>query len=425
MKNKTLTLLTVLGCALSATFTNTAQANHRAGDFELPEIMTAGDFNGDGNLDLAVNLSGFDNFAVLTGNAQGVFTLKRHVDEDTLPKSIVSGDVNGDGKLDIVSISQWGYDIKVYLGDGTGNFQVANVLNGDGEPNRLRLVDLNKDGILDIVANAPTEGKILIYYGLGGGAFTTSAVELEGYMNDFGLKTGDFNGDGNVDIAVAYYTDTSSTGSHLQILLGDGAGNFTTGQNITINPQCNNIVVYDLNKDGNPDLILAGAGSENVAGIFIATYLGDGTGNFTQKQVIDLGIGSIKGEISIGDFNEDGNIDVAFPLATVSGEQRPTAGMPRSSQPHDSSAPSPLASLPPSTSVLIFLGDGTGNFVQGQSATVGQEPGSTWAADFNKDGHVDLACSNRTDGTLSILLGNGDGTFTTSQTIQLNSLATP
>jgi len=81
--------------------------------------------------------------------------------------------------------------------------------------------------------------------------------------------------------------------------------------------------------------------------------------------------------------------------------------------------------LPTSTSVLIFLGDGAGHFVQGQSATVGQEPGSLWAADFNKDGHVDLACSNRTDGTLSILLGNGDGTFATYQTIQLNNVASP
>jgi hypothetical protein len=52
--------------------------------------------------------------------------------------------------------------------------------------------------------------------------------------------------------------------------------------------------------------------------------------------------------------------------------------------------------------------------------TTEQKPGSTWAADFNKDGHVDLACSNRTDGTLSILLGNGDGTFATYETIQLN-----
>jgi hypothetical protein len=64
--------------------------------------MTAGDFNRDGNLDLAVNLSGFDNFAILTGDGQGGFTLKSHVAIDTLSKSVVSGDVNGDGLDDLI-----------------------------------------------------------------------------------------------------------------------------------------------------------------------------------------------------------------------------------------------------------------------------------------------------------------------------------
>src|SRR5258707_13363129 len=106
MKNKTSILLSLVGCAFCATFTSSALANHRTGDFALPGIMTAGDFNRDGNLDLAVNLSGFDNFAILTGDGQGGFTLKSHVATDTLPKSVDSGDVNGDGKLYIVAITE-------------------------------------------------------------------------------------------------------------------------------------------------------------------------------------------------------------------------------------------------------------------------------------------------------------------------------
>jgi hypothetical protein len=401
MKNKTSILLSLVGCALCAIFTSSALANHRSGDFALPEIMTAGDFNQDGNLDLAVNLSGFDNFAILTGDGHGGFTLKSHVGTDTLPKSIVSGDVNGDRKLDIVAISDWGYNIKVFLGDGLGGFHFSNVMNGDGEPNRLRLADLDKDGNLDILADAPGEGKILIYFGRGGGAFSNSPLELEKYPNLVQLKTSDFNKDGNLDIAITYYENRLEDGTHLQIFLGDGAGNFTVGQNVVINSQANNIEINDLNKDGNLDLVLAGAGSENDTGLFISSYLGDGAGNFTVEQVIDLGQGAIRGEISLGDFNEDGNMDVAFPLSSKQIQ-------------HDKS-----------TDLLIYLGDGTGKFTQGQTVTVGQEPGSTWTADFNKDGHTDIACSNRTDGTLSILLGNGDGTFVTHATIQLNALSTP
>ena len=64
----------------------------------------------------------------------------------------------------------------------------------------------------------------------------------------------------------------------------------------SINSQCNNIEINDLNKDGNLDLVLAGAGSENEAGLFISSYLGDGAGNFTVKQVIDLGDGRHQGK---------------------------------------------------------------------------------------------------------------------------------
>ena len=402
MKNNTSILLSLVGCALCVTFTSSALANHRSGDFALPEVMTAGDFDQDGNLDLAVNLSGFDNFAVLKGDGQGGLTLKSHVATDTLPKSVVSGDVDRDGKLDIVAISDWGYNIKVFLGDGLGGFHLSNVMNGDGEPNRLRLADLNKDGNLDILADAPAEGKLLIYFGRGGGAFSNTPLELEGYANLVQLNTGDFNNDSNVDVAITYFENKFADGTHLQILLGDGAGNLTVGQNLVINSQCNNIDVSDLDKDGNLDLVLAGSGSENGTGIFISSYLGDGAGNFTLKQAIDLGTGATRGEISLGDFNEDGNMDVAYPLSSD--------GVTRGDF---------------STDLLIYLGDGTGNFTKGQTVTVGREPGSTWTADFNKDGHTDIACTNRTDATVSMLLGNGDGTFVTHTTVNVNALSTP
>jgi len=403
MKNLTSAFLNLIvgGLLYGGLATTTALANHRSGDFALPENMAAADLDGDGNTDIMVNLSGFDNFAVFMGSSTGDFTLRRHVELDTLPKDIAQGDLNGDGRADIVSIAEWGYNIRVYLGDGRGGFQFASKLRGEGGPNRCALADLNKDGNLDMVVNGPQEGVLLIYLGVGGGHFDPEPGELERYLNP-SVTTGDFNEDSNPDIAIAYFENTSDTGSHLQIFLGDGTGKFTVGSNVIIDKQPDNLNVVDLNHDGHSDLIIAGAVSENVAGIFISSYLGDGKGHFTQKQSINLGTGSLKGKIGVGDFNGDGNDDIAFPLSSD--------GINRGDF---------------STALLIFLGDGTGNFTQGQTVTVGQEPGSALPGDFNKDGKTDLVVTNRTDSTLSVLFGNGDGTFTTHATLPVVAVPTP
>jgi len=399
MKNSLLAFRVVgLLCAL---FPLSTFANHRAGDYPLPEQIAAGDFNRDGKVDLAVNLSGFDNVAILTGDGLGNFTLKSHVEADTLSKGIAVGDINSDGKLDLLSINQWGYDIKVHLGDGAGGLHYLTRLNGDGEPTRLELVDVNHDGFVDIVTNAPTEAKVLIYFGTGLGGFSNTATELEGAgKNDFAIGTGDFNHDNNVDIAVTNFVDKTTNGSHAQILLGDGAGDFTTGQNFMINPEASDLAVADMNHDGDLDLCISGAGSENEQGLFISVYLGDGTGNFALQQTTDLGTGAIRGKISLGDFNEDGNTDIAIP----------------------NSASSEVPPDQKSTRLLIFLGDGEGNLTEGQIATVGQEPHSCITGDFNNDGHADVVVSNRSDGTITVLFGNGDGTFTSHATIPVDVL---
>lgn len=403
MKNFTPTFLSLIGCGLlCGILATTALANHRSGDFPLPEDMAAADLNNDGNLDIAVNLSGFDNFAVFMGSSTGDFTLKRHIELDTLPKDLAVGDLNGDGRTDMVSIAEWGYNIRTYLGDGSGGFQYSSTMRGEGDPNRVALADLNKDGNLDIIGNGPQEGVLLIYFGTGDGRFDPEPEELQKYPNVFSIGTGDFNEDSNPDIAITYFDDSTATGSHIQIFFGDGAGEFTVGTNIICEQQPDNLVVTDLNHDGHSDLILGGAGSENEAGVFLSSYLGDGTGGFTRAQAISLGDGNIKGKIGVADFNGDGNDDVAFPLSSDGGQRGVF-----------------------STTLLIFLGDGSGSFTPGQTVTVGKEPGSALPGDFNKDGKTDLAVTNRTDGTLSVLFGNGNGTFTTHATLPVVALPTP
>jgi hypothetical protein len=297
--------------------------------------------------------------------------------------------VNGDHHLDLVSINEWGYDIRINLGDGRGGFIGAGELNGDGEPIRIAVADLNNDGNLDLIANAPAEGKILIYLGQGHGSFSNSALELENLYQNYSFAVGDLNRDGNADLLVI----KSEGGAVAVVFLGDGAGNFAEANEFAVNAAAPAVLV-DLNHDRNLDILIGGAGAENHTGMFLSSYLGDGTGNFTTGQINYLGPGAMEGAMGLADFDEDGNLDVAFPILFSHGQTR-------------------------STSVLIFLGDGNGGFTAGQTITAGVGPHSAAAADFNGDGHVDLAVTNRKDGTVLILLGAGDGTFVSHATIPI------
>lgn len=376
-----------LAClVLSAAFLLPAFGNHRTGSLALPEILVAGDLNEDGKLDLAVNVTGFDNIAFLTGDGLGGFTLNGRVPTDTLPKGLAAGDLNRDHHIDLVDCTNWGYDAEVHLGDGLGGFGTRDYMaRGEGGPNRVILADFNNDQKLDAAVTGPDEGVILVYLGNGSGGFNVPPFELEDLQACDGLTNADLNGDGNQDIAVVTHGQKNNV---LHIFLGDGTGNFNKGPELNTNQAAVTVAAGDLNNDGKLDLVVAGAGPENNNGNFIQTFLGDGTGNFTLMETTPLGKGNIKGLIALADFNEDGKIDVAYPLTGTQIRHQK------------------------STTVLIFLGDGTGRLVAGTSVTAEEEPHTVVATDLNGDGHADLAVSNRTSGTVTIHLGSGSGTFT-------------
>ncbi len=383
---------------LSAAFLPSALANHRTGTIIAPELLVAGDFNQDGNMDLAVNCTGFDVVAILFGDGLGGFTLGGHFPVDTLSKGLQVGDVNRDGHLDLVNASNWGYDETVLLGDGLGAFHVGappSEVDGDGEPARLLLRDFNNDGLLDIAVNAPDDGSVLLFFGDGKGDFPGPSTEIEDVQQPYGMDAADLNGDGNLDMVVGGLTRVSGA-CVATVLLGDGAGGFLNST-FSVDDLPASVKIGDLNNDGIQDVVVAGALPSGLgsAGNFVTTYLGNGRGGFALTQDIQLGLGNSKGDIALGDFDEDGNLDVAFPKTGGGGTH--------------------------STSILLFFGDGHGHLSTGPVLTVGQEPHTVIAVDVNGDGHLDLANSDRTDGTVTVQLGDGNGNFTVSSTTSVLS----
>jgi hypothetical protein len=217
--------------------------------------VTLADVNHDGNLDAVATLqNGTFAFGVFFGDGKGNLTFNAN----TLVPIQVSGgqptvratlaDFNGDGKLDLLvptqNSSNGTFSLTDYLGTGNGTFTPGPVIySGAGAPDTQILVgDLNGDGKQDIITYSTSpKPTATVYLGDGHGGFQqASTLDISMGQNPFGnyilpsdVALGDFNGDGKLDLAVAYY-DFYAAPSVVRIYAGDGAGHFAAPQSVTV-----------------------------------------------------------------------------------------------------------------------------------------------------------------------------------------------
>jgi hypothetical protein len=226
-------------------------------------LLAVGDFNGDGKLDFVAVTSGTNCqgmsgncFSVFLGTGNGTFQPGSTMSVPGIINaiSVHVGDFNKDGKLDVIVAGNGLYE---FLGNGDGTFQPPKaMLQGVGY---FTFADLNHDGLDDVVAftsttpsvtTTPGSPAFAIYLGQPDGTFTylDTYAPYGGLIGDYYYGGGiypagapivaDFNGDGNLDIAVVQQlpgqnATTTFRQSYLQVLLGNGDGTFTPSYNIT------------------------------------------------------------------------------------------------------------------------------------------------------------------------------------------------
>lgn len=283
-----------------------------------------GDFNGDGNLDLAFAadfqpVNSIIGMSVSLGNGNGTFDAGWRYRDGPSGEvlSVVAGDFNRDGKLDLM-----GGDAVityVFLGNGDGTFQLSKNYEGEGGINAVT-GDFNGDGILDlaffgdVVVGRQQEFPISVAFGNGDGTFrpaVTITTLYSGCGTGLVLLASDFNGDGNLDLA--YCTDSS-----IGISLGNGNGTFRSPSYYDIIPANSDrgsftFAAGDFNSDGKTDLIVSENGDNDEFGIL----LGNGDGTFQKLTPVKLPGPFANGELGIvtGDFNSDGLLDFIFQLS--------------------------------------------------------------------------------------------------------------
>lgn len=266
----------------------------------------AGDFNKDGNLDLAVADFVNNQILLLTGNGTGAFSAGATAATGLNPNHLVVGDFNNDTNLDAVVINNGGLDGTFAPGNGAGAFLAPVTFATPFAPNYLGAGTLNADGNLDL-AIVCGDDKIRVFAGNGAGGFSPTGIPrpCPGAQD---LQMGDLNNDGKTD-AVVIGTPAAKTA---RVFLSNGVGGFAAGVDYTVaagNGSPSRGAIADMNHDGRRD-ILVGLLDNDGGDLHLLQQTA--TGTFTLVAGGGPAAGGSANALATGLLNGDADVDVLY-----------------------------------------------------------------------------------------------------------------
>ena len=274
-----------------------------------PDYLIAGDFDEDGNLDLAIADYG-EHYeggvvSILLGHGDGTFRDRVEYAAGTNPVFVIAGDFNVDGYVDLaVGNNNWPQGVTILQGAGDGSFRATGHYYLVGANPRGGVVgDFNGDGRLDLaVGVVQWPSGVNVLFGVGNGMFRPPVFyDVPGWIAS--VRAGEFNGDGVLDLVTANWN-----GADVSILLGRRDGSFSLHANYWVEQSPGDVVAGDFDLDGRTDLVV---GSDTAP--FVSLLLGRGDGSFDDSIPYRVGDATrARGNSLVAaDFDEDGQLDLA------------------------------------------------------------------------------------------------------------------
>jgi uncharacterized protein (TIGR03437 family) len=396
-----------------------------------PSSVLAIDANGDGNMDLFVADAGSNDIAFLIGYGTGGFQNPVYTSVPAAPTYLASADFNNDGHPDIVALAGDVNAVMLLLGSPTGAIHLTGSYLVPNLTASLVINDFNGDGYLDLLVPDTDSGSPVLLQGRGDGTL----IAPPAYLNTTGaifVTTADINNDGNADLVV---TGSNGPASAVSILYGNGKGVFPNVVTVPVSGHPDTVAVGDFNRDGHLDLAVSGTQLNILygqpSGAFIA---GPQYANLTPSVAMDLnkdGIidlaGPFNGNLGVMLGNGDGTFKPAVSYTVGVNPKSAVAAGFRNKSTLDLAVLNAGSATDPG-GVSILPGNGLGSFGSASNIVVGTNPRALAVLDVNGDGKPDLIVATGIPAKnyqISVLLGNGDGTFQAPLNVPLPPGETP
>jgi VCBS repeat-containing protein len=317
------------------------------------------------------NTSSSGNLSKAASTSSLTFSTVTYADGDG-PKSIQTADLNGDGWLDLTVCDRYSNQAAVLLNQGNGTFAPPSYFNIGKEPLAITVADFDGDSDLDLATANSRDRSVSILLNNGSGSFGV-ASNLVVNNGAHGIVATDLNGDNVADLAVSFVNNVNPSQNLVAIFINNGSGGFSQSGSIAVAGGPWDVNAYDLDSDGDKDLVTANSNSNN-----LSILINNGSGSF--QFLSNLPVGTYPYGVKAADLNGDGILDLAVANAR-------------------------------SNNVSVLLGLGNATYAPAVNYTAGAGAKNVAFADFNGDGRLDIAVANATNNNLSILLNNGSGQF--------------